>query len=148
MKLSKINPSTILSYEDAKDKVLIDLTKELKSKKLDEVAQNELKEFKGIDVAGINRASAAKIQGLNEREAIEFLNQLFASSQKESVIRVGSKAILYRVNSSKMANYDKSKDNFIKDEIKQVQEADLISNLLKKLENSFTIKTSIQTTKE
>ncbi|MBL3520253.1 SurA N-terminal domain-containing protein [Arcobacter lanthieri] len=148
VKLSKINPSTILSYEDAKDKVLIDLTKELKSKKLDEVAQNELKEFKGIDISGINRASAAKIQGLNEREAIEFLNQLFASSQKESVIRVGSKAVLYRVNSSKMANYDKSKDSFIKDEIKQVQEADLISNLLKKLENSFTIKTSIQTTKE
>ncbi|RBQ30958.1 peptidylprolyl isomerase [Arcobacter sp. FW59] len=148
VKLAKINPSSVLSYEDAKDRLLIDLTKDLKSKKLDETAQNQLKDFKGTDVSGINRSSASKIQGLNEKESIEFLNQLFASAQKESVIRVGSKAILYRVNSSKMVDYDKSKDNFIKDEIRQIQEGDLMSNLLKKLENSFKIKTSIETTKE
>lgn len=44
-----------------------------------------------------------------------------------------------------MASYDKAKDSFVRDEIKQVQNSDLLSNLLKKLENSIAIKTSMQT---
>jgi len=148
VKVAKINPLLILTYEDAKERVILDLTKDLKSKKLDEVAQNELKNFKGIDVPGINRASTSKIKGLNERESIEFLNQLFASSQKQSVIKIGSKAVIYRVNSSKMANYDKAKRSLVKDEIQQAQQNDLLSNIIKNLENTFPIKTYIQTTKE
>jgi len=148
VKIAKINPPSTLSYEDAKKRVILDLTKELKSKKLDEVAQNELKNFKGIDVFNINRASTSKIKGLNEREAMEFLNQLFTSLQKESIIKIGSKAILYRVNSSKMVDYDKAKKSFVKDEIKQAQESDLLSNLIKNLESTFPVKTFMQTTKE
>ena len=117
----------------------------MKAKKLDELAQNSLKDFKGNEATGVNRASAAKIKGLNEQEAIEFLGQLFASSTKEGIAKVGSKVVLYRINDSKMASYDKAKDSFVRDEIKQVQNSDLLSNLLKKLENSIAIKTLMQT---
>ncbi|AXK48678.1 peptidylprolyl isomerase [Aliarcobacter trophiarum LMG 25534] len=145
VKLVKTNPSVNLTFDEAKTKVIEDFKLSLKAKKLDELAQNSLKDFKGNDAVGVNRASAAKIKGLNEQEAIEFLGQLFASSTKDGIAKVGSKVVLYRVNSSKMASYDKAKDSFVLDEIKQVQNSDLLSNLLKKLENSIAIKTLMQT---
>ncbi len=96
------------------------------------------------EATGVNRASASKIKGLNEQEAIEFLAQLFASSTKEGIAKVGSKVVLYKIIDSRMASYDKAKDSFVRDEIKQVQNSDLLSNLLKKLENSIVIKTFMQ----
>lgn len=145
VKLVKTNPSINLTFDEAKIKVTENFKNSLKSKKLDELAQNSLKDFKGDTVTGLNRASASKIKGLNEQEAIDFLGQLFASSVKEGVVRIDSKVVLYRVNSSKMASYDKSKDSFVRDEIKQVQNSDLLSNLLKKLETTISIKTFMQT---
>ncbi len=63
---------------------------------------------------------------------------------KEGVARVDSKVVLYKIIDSRMASYDKAKDSFVRDEIKQVQNSDLLSNLLKKLENSIVIKTFMQ----
>ena len=145
VKLAKLNPSVNLTFEQAKAKVIENYKLNLKAKKLDELAQNSLKDFKGNEATGVNRASAAKIKGLNEQEAIEFLGQLFASSTKEGIAKVGSKVVLYKIIDSKMASYDKAKDSFVRDEIKQVQNSDLLSNLLKKLENSIAIKTLMQT---
>ena len=42
-------------------------------------------------------------------------------------------------------NYDKSKDELVRNAVMQVQESDLVDNLLKKLETLFPIKTSTQT---
>lgn len=144
VKLAKINPSVNLTFEQAKAKVIEDFKLNLKAKKLDELAQNSLKDFKGNEATAVNRASASKIKGLNEQEAIEFLAQLFASSTKEGIAKVGSKVVLYKIIDSRMASYDKAKDSFVRDEIKQVQNSDLLSNLLKKLENSIVIKTFMQ----
>ena len=124
VKLAKVNPSVNLTFEQAKAKVIED--------------------FKGNEATAVNRASASKIKGLNEQEAIEFLAQLFASSTKEGIAKVGSKVVLYKIIDSRMASYDKAKDSFVRDEIKQVQNSDLLSNLLKKLENSIAIKTFMQ----
>ncbi len=77
-----MNPSVNLTFERAKAKVIEDFKLSLKAKKLDELAQNSLKDFKGDEATAVNRASASKIKGLNEQEAIEFLGQLFASSSK------------------------------------------------------------------
>ena len=144
VKLAKLNPSVNLTFEQAKAKVIEDFKLNLKAKKLDELAQNSLKDFKGNEATAVNRASASKIKGLNEQEAIEFLAQLFASSTKEGIAKVGSKVVLYKIIDSRMASYDKAKDSFVRDEIKQVQNSDLLSNLLKKLENSIVIKTFMQ----
>ncbi len=145
VKLVNKKPSTALSFEEAKDKVLADFELELKSKKLDETANASLEGFTGDNISGVTRESISKIPTLEQQEAASFLNQLFSSTKKEGVIRVENKAILYKINSSKMAAYDKAKDELVKNAIMQVQESDLINNLLKKLETIYTIKTSIQT---
>ena len=45
----------------------------------------------------------------------------------------------------KIKDYDKTKDQAVKNAIMQLQETELMTNLLQKLENSFNIKSSIQT---
>ncbi|WP_198304503.1 peptidylprolyl isomerase [Arcobacter vandammei] len=145
VKLVNKKASTPLSFEEAKEQAILDFEKELKSKKLDEVANSSLEGFTGDNINGVTRETISKIPALAQQEAANFLNQLFSATKKEGVIRLENKAILYRINNSKMAAYDKSKDELVKNAVMQVQESDLINNLLKKLETIYTIKTSIQT---
>lgn len=145
VKLVGKKPSAPLSFEEAKDKVILNFEKELKSKKLDEIANSTLEGFIGDNINNVTRESISKIANLEQQEAANFLNQLFSSTKKDGVIRLENKAVLYRINDSKMASYDKSKDELVKNAAIQVQESDLINNLLKKLETMYTIKTSIQT---
>lgn len=145
VKLTNKKPSVVLSFEDAKDRVTLDFEKELKSKKLDEMANNMLNGFMGDNISGVTRESISKIPALEQQEAANFLNQLFSATKKEGVIRLENKAVLYRINSSNMATYDKTKDELVKNAVMQVQESDLVNNLLKKLETIYPIKTSTQT---
>lgn len=87
--------------------------------------------FVGDNINDVTRESISKIPNLGQQEAATFLNQLFSSTKKEGVIRLDDKAVLYRINNSKMATYDKSKDELVKNAVIQVQEGDLINNLLK-----------------
>ena len=145
VKLTNKKPSVVLSFEEAKDRVTLDFEKELKSKKLDEMANNMLNGFMGDNISGVTRESISKIPALEQQEAANFLNQLFSATKKEGVIRLENKAVLYRINSSNMATYDKTKDELVKNAVMQVQESDLVNNLLKKLETIYPIKTSTQT---
>jgi peptidyl-prolyl cis-trans isomerase D len=145
VKLVNKKPSAPLSFEEAKDKVTLDFQRELKSKKLDETENSMLSGFVGDNINDVTRESISKIPNLGQQEAATFLNQLFSSTKKEGVIRLDDKAVLYRINNSKIATYDKSKDELVKNAVIQVQEGDLINNLLKKLETIYPIKTSIQT---
>ena len=144
IKLAKKNPSTTLSYEEALAQVKIDFEKELKTKKLEELANNLLKDFKGTEILGVSRESITKISGLEQQEAAKFLNQLFSATTKEGIIKLDNKIVLYRINNSKMSDYNKTKDDVVKGTIIQLQEDDLMINLLKKLENTFPIQSSIQ----
>ena len=139
----KLNPSKVLDFEQAKAKATQDYEKVLRAQKLQEQAKAELKDFKGTDIAGVTRTS--KIAGLSQEESTNFLNQLFFATTKEGVIGIGDKIVLYRINSSKIKDYDKTKDQAVKNAIMQLQETELMTNLLQKLENIFNIKSSIQT---
>jgi len=144
VKVAKVNAASILSFDEAKNRVTEDFTKKLQSDKLNETSQASLKDFKGTKALNINRSSTSKIEGLNEEEAIEFLNQLFFNDKKEDIIKVGLKSVLYRVLDSKLQDYDKEKDSFIQNEIAQIKSEDLLTNLLKKLENTFVIKSFME----
>lgn len=144
VKLVKKNPSTVLAYENALSQVKIDFEKVLKTKKLEETANASLKDFKGEEISGITRESVTKISGLEQQEAAKFLNQLFSATTKEGIIKLDNKVVLYRINNSKMGDYNKTKDDVVKGTIIQLQEEELMLNLLKRLENTFTIQSSIQ----
>lgn len=144
VKLNKKIPAVALSFEDAYKQVKADYEKVVKSKKLEELANAQLKDFKGEQIVSVTRDSASKITQLNSQEATKFLNELFSSTTKEGIAKLDNKVVLYRINNSKMAQYDKTKDSMIEGAISKLQEDELMTNLLKKLENTYTIKSSIQ----
>jgi len=144
VKVVKKNPSITLTFEQALVQVKTDFEKVLKSKKLEEIANSTLKDFKGEEISGITRESITKIPGLEQQEAAKFLNQLFSATTKEGIVKLDNKIVLFRINNSKMADYNKTKDDVVKGTIIQLQEEELMLNLMKKLENTFTIQSSIQ----
>ena len=144
VKLSKKNVSQPLTFEQALGSVTKDYEKNIKDKKLDELANSQLKDFKGIDIIGVSRDSVNKISGLAQQEASKFLTQLFSSTTKEGLVKLENKVVLYRINNSRFADYNKTKDDVVKQSLIQLQEEELMTNLIKKLENSFEIQSSIQ----
>lgn len=144
VKLNKKNPSQVLTFEQASSLVSKDYEKTMKSKKLQELASSLLKDFTGVDILGVTRESITKITGLEQQEAAKFLNELFSATSKEGVVKLEDKVVLYRINNSKFGEYNKTKDDVVKGTIIQLQEEELMTNLMKKLENSFKIESSIQ----
>lgn len=142
VKVEKVNPSKVLEFEEAKAKVTQDYEKVLKSQKLQEEATIQLKDFTGTEIKGVTRDS--KISGLLDEESSNFLNQLLFTTTKEGIINLGEKAVLYRIINSKIKDHDKTKDDAVKQVVMQLQDAELMTNLLKKLENSFNIKSTVQ----
>ena len=133
-----------MSFELASSLVTRDYEKVMKSKKLDELASSQLKDFKGVDISNVTRESANKIVGLEQKEAGKFLNELFAATSKEGVVKLEDKIVLFRIKDSKFSDYNKAKDELVKGTLIQLQEEELMTNLMKKLENSFEIQSSIK----
>ena len=144
VKLTKKNASESLSFEQAQSLVAKDYEKVMKDKKLDELSNTQLKDFSGVNISGVTRETANKITGLEQKDAIKFLNQLFSSTSKEGIVKLDDKVVLYKINSSKMGEYNKSKDDIVKSNLLQLQEDELMTNLIKKLENNFKIESLIK----
>lgn len=144
VKLIKKNPSKTLPYEDALDDLKVDYEVAQKQIQLDKIANEQLKDFEGKNITSVTRESINKISGLNEQEAAKFLNQLFSSTQKEGIAKLDDKVVLYRINNSTIAPYDKEKDEVVKGTLEQLQGEEIMSNLLKKLENTFKIHSSLE----
>ncbi|MDD4330218.1 MAG: peptidylprolyl isomerase [Aliarcobacter sp.] len=144
VKLNKKNISQPLSFELASSLVTKDYEKIIKNKKLNELATSQLKDFKGIDISNVTRESSNKIVGLEQKEASKFLNELFAATSKEGVVKLEDKIVLFRIKDSKFSDYNKAKDELVKGTLIQLQEEELMTNLMKKLENSFEIQSSIK----
>lgn len=143
-KIVKVNKSKPLPYKDALAQVTVDYTKVTKEKQLNELARRELTNFNGINISNVTRESIDKIKGLSEQEAAKFLNELFSSTVKSGIVNLNDKVVLYKVRDSKLGDYDKSKDQLVKNTLSQLINQELMVNLVKRLENTFEIQSLIQ----
>lgn len=143
-KVIKINKSQPLPYKDALTQVTVDYTKVTKEKQLNELARRELANFNGTKISNVTRESIDKIEGLSEQEAAKFLNELFSSTVKSGIVNLNDKVVLYKVRDSKLGEYDKSKDELVKNTLSQLINQELMVNLVKRLENTFEIQSLIQ----
>ena len=103
VKLEKMNPERIKTYEEAKTDVSALYMSEAKKTKLQELAQNSYKTFSGSLSDFLTRSDSAKIAGLSAPEGSEFLTKLFASKQKQGFITLESgNVIMYNVLEQKL----------------------------------------------
>ncbi|RXK14147.1 peptidylprolyl isomerase [Halarcobacter mediterraneus] len=143
VKLINRNLPKPLSYEEAKVQTTIDFRQNKEAKALEELAKKELENFKGIDLGYVSRTSFDKVKGLTQQEALNFLNQLFASTEKEGKITLRDKIVLYKIHETKLAKYDSSKDEAVKTTVDNLLNQELINNLINNLENRYEVQSSI-----
>ncbi len=144
VKVIKKNKSKALPYTEALNQVKVDYLKVAKEEKLNETARKELTNFNGTKISNVSRESIDKIKGLSNQEAAKFLNELFASAVKSGIVNLEGKVVLYKVLDSKLAPYDKNKDELVKNTLSQLINQELMVNLVKRLENTFEIQSLIQ----
>lgn len=103
VKLDKMNPARIKTYEEAKTDVIALYMRDGKKNKLQELAQNSFKTFTGSSTDFITRKDGGKIAGLTSPEGSEFLSKLFASKQKHGFITLeDGNVIMYNVLEQKL----------------------------------------------
>ena len=141
-KVTKIDMPKPMTFEEAKNQVLKDYLKIAKNKQLKNEAKNIVANFNGgNDIGFVSRDDIKKIKGLNELEAVEFLNQVFNSSKKKGYRVFGNKAIVYRVLEQKLLDKNKLKtySMLLDSNVKNAKLAELNQKLLSKLRQKYQI---------
>jgi len=141
-KVAKIDMPKPMTFEEAKNQVLKDYLKIAKNKQLKNEAKNIVANFNGgNDIGFVSRDDIKKIKGLNELEAVEFLNQVFNSSKKKGYRVFGNKAIVYRVLEQKLLDKNKLKtySMLLENNVKNAKLAELNQKLLSKLRQKYQI---------
>ncbi|MBC8237799.1 MAG: SurA N-terminal domain-containing protein [Helicobacteraceae bacterium] len=111
--LIKIHPSTVKTFEEAKEDLIPMFIADKKREKLFDLVKNSLDSFKGEETDFITNADADKITDLSIEEANEFLTQLFTSNTKKGSISLkNGKVVLYNILEQKMLeNTNESADS-------------------------------------
>ncbi|WP_281950960.1 peptidylprolyl isomerase [Nitrosophilus kaiyonis] len=142
IRLDEKVPSRPKSFLEAKNEVVRDFIKYKKREKLLSLAKKMYKNFDGKITDFISRDDIDKIPPLEEVEAAEFLNKLFASQKNNNFIELDNqKIVLYKILDQKLVNktkLDKNKD-FITDNSIKVKSSLLNSNLLDALQKRYNI---------
>lgn len=132
-----------LSFEAAKGQVAKDYEAIALNKELEKLAKKEFENFKGTNLGYISRSSVDKVVGLETQEALQFLNQLFASTEKKGKVNLGNKIVLFNIEDSRLAKFDEAKNEAVKSTVDSLYNQELINNLIENLENRYEVQSSI-----
>jgi peptidyl-prolyl cis-trans isomerase D len=140
IELVKVNQSMPKTYEAAKDEVKSIYVQEQKMLKLQELAKNSFKTFKGNTTDFITQTDTAEIKGLNPEEARAFLSTLFSKQEKRGYVEVGNgKVVLYNILEQKMLEKDQPSDALAK-----LKASMFNDNLLKMLQSKYATEIYIE----
>ncbi|MBN2781882.1 MAG: SurA N-terminal domain-containing protein, partial [Campylobacterales bacterium] len=143
IKLLKINPSQIKSFEDVKNEVTPLYEKQKRDEKLLELAKKSVGNFKGKTTNFITSSDIKEFSELEESEASEFLMELFNQTQKDGFITLrDGKIILFSILEQKLLK-DAKDVNDIADSVAKLKNGifneGLINNLQKKYKTEIFI---------
>lgn len=140
--LVKTIPSNVKSYEEAKEDMLPTYVQEQRAIKLLELAKKSLDTFKGEITDFITNQDANKITKLDEQQANEFLNALFASQQKRGFISLkDGKIVLFNILEQKLLNNINDNSN---NPIVRIKSNLFNEGLVKNLQNKYKTEIYIQ----
>jgi len=140
VKLNKKTKPQVLPFEDVKTQINKNYITEQKNKKLEELAQKKLVNFKGTDIGYISRASDMNITGLSHEETTKVLQNIFKSSQKESYINLGTKVVLFKIEDTTMTAFDDKNTKMVTSSIQGAKTNAITSLFLEKLQNKYNVK--------
>ena len=149
IKINKINPIRIKTFEEARNEILPLYLSEKSKENLEKEAEERLKDFKGENIGFVTRDSLLSDIKMdknifNNAEFSYFLTNVFNSDQNASYVLLGdNKAVLYKINKQKIdisddklnQHYETLKQNL------QILKSDMIKQeLINQLRKTYPIK--------
>ncbi len=141
-KLDKVNMPKPMSFINAENIVKKDFLRTSEKKLLQKNANKVLDKFKtGINLGFLSRDDIKKVRGLNEFEAVEFLNQVFNSNARQGYRVFGNKAIVYKILEQKLLDKSKLKTYYklLSENVQNAKAAEINQKLLSILRNKYKI---------
>jgi peptidyl-prolyl cis-trans isomerase D len=144
-KILKINEPKTLSFNDAFNKVSFDYVSDERNNKLKQKIKSLMSDFKGQDIGYISQNSKIKIDSLSEQDIANLINHISNSVKNINSITLNDKAIVYKITDSKLQQNANVQTQQLKSYISNIKNNEIISNLLKQLENKYTIQSNMRT---
>jgi len=137
IKLLKVTQSAPKSYEEAASEIKTAYITEQTKLKLTQLAENSVETFSGKTSPFLTRESINKLAPLNEYEAAEFLEALFAQQSKRGFIELKeNKIVLFNILEQKLL---KKENNMQERNVLRLKTSLLNDGLLKKLEAQYPV---------
>jgi len=137
--ISKIEPQ-VKSYSDVSNQVKADYIAQEKGKVLEANAKKVIDNFKGVDIGYLSRDSKKTFDKLSLEESTQLLSKIFNSTTKISSVKFEGKIVVFKIEDSKLAEYDSKYDNSVRSIVENIKNNEITQNLLSKLQNSYEVK--------
>ena len=141
--IEKISPK-VLPYENVKEVV----TKEFKANKLNSILNSKkeelLKNFTGKDIGYITKGKLIDIDGLNKDEVNTLSSKISTATSLVDFVQLDGKIVVFKILDTKLATYDKTKDQYITDTIIKLKNNQALSSIIEKLRLKYKITTNFK----
>jgi len=128
-----------LSYEKVSQKIKQDLIASKKQEIVNKKVNDLLKEFKGKDIGYISKEEVLQIDNLNNEEVIALMKKISSSTNKVDFLKLDGKTVVFNITDTKLASYDKSKDKYIENTLKQIVNNETMTSIVKNLETKYEV---------
>jgi peptidyl-prolyl cis-trans isomerase D len=140
VKIDKIIPSRIQTFEEAEEKVTAMYEEQAKKEALLSLAESTLKNFDlndSIISDFVKLEENVNLNPLNNKESLQFLQKLFTSTKEKGIISVFDKVIVYNILEQKLQPMDANQTDFVKETVNTLKQTTFESNLIKMLDKKY-----------
>ena len=141
--LSKQAPKT-LPYDKVKDIVKKDFIKNKTKQLLISKKDALMKNFSGKSLGYISKEKLPKIENLTKNQIESLMQSIFSSTSIVNFVDLGDLVVVYKIEDTKLSNYNQSKDQFLIESINKIKSQTMLNSLINKLRNKYTITTHMK----
>lgn len=137
--VNKIQPK-VKSFEEAKEEVIKKYRSETSKTSIQKLAKDRLKTIdktSNIDTKTVSIRSVVNLNGLNNEESAYFLQKLFTSTEKNGIIAIGNKVIVYNILSKNLLTMDKNEEKMVYRNSYDLKKSIFEINLLKFIDKKY-----------
>lgn len=143
IKLDKTIEPTIKNFQEARDDIVNAYRDEISGKELKILAQNTLANINkstGVDTKKVSLLNIVNLNGLNDKESLQFVQKLFTSNKENGIIRIDNKVVVYLIVSKNVLTQNKEESEMIYNNSLELKKSIFEANLLKSLSKQYITK--------
>ncbi|WP_295420991.1 peptidylprolyl isomerase [Sulfurovum sp.] len=140
VKIDAIREPSVMTYEEAKEKVTKDYADQAKKEALLALAESTLKNLNESNATVSDFVTLEhhdNLKPLNSQESLQFLQKLFTSKKEKGIISVLDKVIVYNIMEQKLLPLDENKTEAVKQTVNQMKQRTFETNLIQMLDKKY-----------